>query len=69
MYIFLTDHAKDRMRIRGYTLAHIKYVLKYPTFVHKSIDNTIIAIGTVENRKIRIVFTKIDKYISVITII
>ena len=72
MYYYLmivySDHAIRRMKQRGITPLEVGHVLKFPSYIRKSFGDRKQAIGIVNNREIKVVFTKKENYIRVITV-
>ena len=69
MKIFYSDHAIKRMKQRGITKLQVEYVLEHPMYVIKSFEDRKEAVGIIEGRNMKIVFTDIENYIKIITII
>jgi len=69
MNLVFSDHVKKRMRQRGIEKWEVEHILKYPLYVRKSFEGKKEAVGEMRNRKIKIVFIEVDKYIRVITVI
>jgi len=57
------------MKQRAITLPEVEHVLMHPTFVLKHTDGRNESGGTINNRKIRVIFTLQEKHIKVITVI
>jgi len=68
MRIIYTDHARLRLNQNGLTELEIEHALTYPKQVKKSFKDRMIAIGTVKNREVKIVFVKRQNYIKIVTI-
>ncbi len=68
MKIFITDHARQRMKQRGVTLLELSHVLRFPLTIRNSHDGKKIAVGIVNNRNIHIVFFPRENYIKIITV-
>lgn len=69
MRIVYSDHALKRLKQRGITPDHVEYVLQHPTYVKKSFEGRKEAVGTVENRFIKVVYIQAENYLKIITII
>lgn len=69
MYIFYSNHAKQRLVQRGISRLEIEFILRHPKRIIKSKDNRMIAYGITNNRPIKIVFIEKEKYIKIITVI
>lgn len=67
MNIIYLDHAKKRIRERWIEDWEIEHILRYPTYIKKSFDSRIIAVGEIKNREIKIV-SKEESYIKVISV-
>ena len=68
MKIIYSEHAKKRMKQRGISELEIEYILKHPSYVKKSFEDTKEAFGEVNNRLVKVMFIKIENYIKIITI-
>lgn len=69
MEIIYSDHALKRIRQRGITELEVEYVLQYPIYVKKSFEDRIEAAGMIQNRAIKVVYFKTERYLKIITII
>ncbi|MFH1311066.1 MAG: DUF4258 domain-containing protein [Nanoarchaeota archaeon] len=69
MDIIYSDHAKKRMKKRGIEGWEVEHILKFPSYTKKSSDGRIEAIGSVKNRMLKVIFTKAENYIKIITLI
>ncbi len=69
MEIKYSGHAIMRMKQRGITDIIIKHLLKYPTIVIKVPSRQrFIAIGKLKERKIKIVYSKEENYLKIISV-
>jgi len=68
MEIKFSDHARKRIRERGIEGWEVEETLKHPRYIKKTFDKRIIAVGELKNRKLKIVFTKEDNYLKVISV-
>ncbi len=69
MRIVYTQHANERLRQRGFLESDIEYLIRHPMIELKTYDDKRIAIGFINNRKVRIIFMHTENYIKVITVI
>ena len=69
MNIIYSDHARKRMKQRGITELHVEQILQHPSYVKKSFEERKEAVGTVENRIVKVIFIETESYIKVITLI
>lgn len=69
MNIVYSDHAKKRIKQRGISELDVEHALKHPNYVKKSFDGRFESYGEINNRKLKIIFTKKENYINVITVI
>ncbi len=67
--VFFTNHAKIRMKQRGITSLEVFDILKFPRLIKKSFSRRQEYMGFVNNRKIKVVLIKKEKYIKIITVI
>jgi len=68
MNIIYSDHAKKRMKQRGIEEWEIEHALKFPSYI-KKFENKKEAVAEIKNRRIKIVFTEVENYINIITVI
>lgn len=68
MKIVYSEHAIKRMKQRGITELEVEHILRYPSYIKKSFEETKEAVGKVNNRLIKIKFIEIENYIKVITV-
>lgn len=68
MEIKYSDHAKKRVRERGIEDWEIEHIIKYPSYIKKSIEGKISAIGLIKNREVKVVYTKEENYINLISV-
>jgi len=47
----------------------VEHILKFPSYTKKSFDGRMEAVGSVKNRIFKVVFTKSENYIKIITVI
>jgi len=64
-----SDHAQKRLKQRGITPLEVEFVLQHPQYVLKSTEGRKIAVGTIKNRTIRVIFTETENYIKIVTIL
>jgi hypothetical protein len=58
MHIILSNHAKKRVRERGFIEEEIFFILRYQKKMIKSFLGRMIAYGNINNREIKVVFIK-----------
>lgn len=69
MKIIYSAHAKKRMKERGIEDWEIEHTLRFPSYVRKGFDERREAVAEIRNRKIKVVFIKLDNYIKVVTVL
>lgn len=70
MDLVYSEHAKQRMRQRGITHLHVIHILQFPECTIKNTKQGVTTvIGTVQARRMRIIYTEQEKYLKIITII
>lgn len=68
MEIIYSDHAKKRMKQRGIEDWEIEHALKFPSYIKNYSNKKREAIAEIKNRKIKIIFIKLENYIKIITV-
>jgi len=68
MKITYSDHSKKRMKERSIEDWEVEHILKYPSFIKKSLEGRKIAVGDIKNRKLKIIYTEEESYIKVISV-
>ena len=68
MEIIFTDHAKQRMIERGIKFNEIKETIELPNYTISK-NGKIEAYKKIENKTLRVIYSKEDKYIRIITVI
>ena len=68
MDIVYSDHARKRMKQRGITELEVEHILKYPTYVKKSFEETKEAFGKINKLEVKIEFIQRENYIKIITV-
>ncbi len=69
MNIVYSDHAIIRTKQRGITNLEVEFVLEHPITMTQSPEERILITGFAKNRLIKVVLTKLERYIKIITVI
>ena len=66
--IIFSPHGEERRKQRGISKQEVEYVLEFPKYVKKTLDNRRIAVGEVKKRFITVIYRELESYILVITV-
>jgi len=69
MEIVYSNHAKRRMKERGFEEWEIEHLLKHPSYIKKSSEGKKEFAGEIRNRKVKIISIQEENYIKIITVI
>lgn len=67
MQIIYSAHASRRMAQRGITSLEVEHILRYPENVRIAEDR-ITVVGKLNNRTIKIIITRLENIIKIITV-
>ena len=68
MEIIYSEHAKKRMKQRDIEDWEIEHIINHLSYTKKSSDGTIVAVGEIKDKKLKIIYTKEENYIKVISV-
>tara|TARA_Y100000310_G_C20315157_1_gene638074 strand:+ start:505 stop:714 length:210 start_codon:yes stop_codon:yes gene_type:complete len=68
MEIKYSGHAEKRLIERGMEKWEVEHILKFPSYVKKSIEGKRIAVGESKGREIKIVFIDMEKYKKIVSV-
>ena len=68
MEIVYSSHAIKRMKQRGISELEVEHILEHPFYVKKTIEGLKEAVGTVQNRTVKVVYDETENYIKIVTV-
>ncbi len=68
MNIVFSNHARKRIKERGVEEWEVEHLIRYPSYIKKSLDGRMVAVGEIKGRKLKVVYFEEERYIKIISV-